>query len=75
MDSALPYICRCILCQKNGPLYSSMNKYDNNSFLKPECVAINEIESNKKKVINIGSIFIILFLLISSKNLKYNKYI
>lgn len=65
-----PFICKCAECMKLGPLYSSMNK--NNKLLTPECTIIKEESKkiNKKQILNIGWVFILLFLLISSKFLK-----
>tara|TARA_A100001015_G_scaffold156177_1_gene173333 strand:+ start:273 stop:494 length:222 start_codon:yes stop_codon:yes gene_type:complete len=62
-----PYICKCAACMKLGPLYSSMNK--NNKLLTPECTIIKEEFNNinKKRILNIVWVFILLFLLISSK--------
>tara|TARA_B100001059_G_C17788227_1_gene558500 strand:- start:366 stop:536 length:171 start_codon:yes stop_codon:yes gene_type:complete len=55
---------------KLGPLYSSMNK--KNSSLTPECTIIKEESNkiNKKQLLNIGWVLVLLFLLISSKFLK-----
>ena len=60
---------------KLGPLYSSMNKQNN--LLTSECTIIKKESNkiNKKQLLNIGWIFILLFFLVSSKFLKYNKYI
>ena len=51
-----------------GPLYASMNKKENNLSI-PECTVIKEESKkiNKNNIINVVWIFIILFLLISSK--------
>ena len=64
------YICKCAACMKLGPLYSSMNK--NNKLLTPECTIIKEKSNkiNKKQLLNIGWVFVLLFLLISSKFLE-----
>ncbi len=64
------YICKCAECMKLGPLYSSMNK--KNSSLTPECTIIKEESNkiNKKQLLNIGWVLVLLFLLISSKFLK-----
>ena len=62
------YNCNCAICQKMGPLYASMNKKENNLSI-PECTVIKEESKkiNKNNIINVVWIFIILFLLISSK--------
>lgn len=66
-----PYICRCAECMKLGPLYANINK-DSSKLEKSN----NEKPViTKKQILNIGWIIIILFLLVSSKFLKYNKYI
>ena len=70
INTTEPFICKCSECMKLGPLYSSMNK--KNSSLTPECIVINKDSDEtplitKKHVLNIGWVFIILFLLISSK--------
>ena len=63
-----PYNCNCAICQKMGPLYVSMNKNGDNLSI-PECTVIKEESNkiNKNNIINVVWIFIILFLLISSK--------
>jgi len=73
INTTYPYICKCAECMKLGPLYASMNK--KNNLLIPECTIIKEESNekpmiNKKQLLNIGWIFILLFLLISSKLLK-----
>ena len=71
MDTTEPFICKCSECLKLGPLYANINRKD--SLSTQECEKVSDI--NKKQILNIGWILIILFLLVSSKFLKYNKYI
>ena len=66
-----PFICKCAKCMKLGPLYANINRKEITS--TQECNKVFKI--NKKQLLNIGWIFILLFFLVSSKFLKYNKYI
>ena len=64
-----PYICNCELCQKLGPLYASMHK-NNGSLTSENSINLDNKKEllNKNNVMNIVCIiFIIIFLLISSK--------
>ena len=69
MNKTEPYICNCELCQKMGPLYASMHRYNNSLSPKISIKLDNKKELLKKNnIINIiCMIFIIIFLLISSK--------
>ena len=74
INTTYPFICKCAECMKLGPLYANIGKKDNN-LLIPECNVIKEESNekpmiNKKQLLNIGWIFILLFLIISSKFLK-----
>ena len=69
VDKSDPYICNCELCQKMGPLYASMHRYNNSLSPEYSTKSDNKKELLKKNnIINIICIiFITILFLITSK--------